>query len=70
MSTKISEIEEDTEEELQEPVVWKDFLILASKVRQQEELIKTLNATSSGKLKQKIRHELRKRGITLVRKAS
>ena len=36
----------------------------------QEELIKTLNATSSGKLKQKIRHELRKRGITLVRKAS
>ena len=40
MSTKISEIEEDTEEELQEPVVWKDFLILASKVRQQEELIK------------------------------
>lgn len=40
MSTKISEIEGDTEEELQEPVVWKDFLILASKVRQQEELIK------------------------------
>ena len=36
----------------------------------QEELIKTLNATSSGKLKQKIRNELRKRGITLVRKAS
>ena len=40
MSTKISEIEEDTEEELQEPVTWKDFLTLASKVRQQEELIK------------------------------
>jgi len=40
MSTKISEIEEDTEEDLQEPVLWKDFLILASKVRQQEELIK------------------------------
>jgi len=39
MSTKISEIEEDTED-LQEPVIWKDFLILASKVRQQEELIK------------------------------
>ena len=40
MSTKISEIEEDTEEELQEPVTWKDFLTLAAKVRQQEELIK------------------------------
>ena len=40
MSIKISETEEDTEEELQEPVVWKDFLTLASKVRQQEELIK------------------------------
>ena len=40
MSTKISEIEEDTEEELQEPVTWKDFLTLASNVRQQEELIK------------------------------
>jgi hypothetical protein len=39
MSTKISEIEEDTED-LQEPVTWKDFLTLASKVRQQEELIK------------------------------
>ena len=40
MSTKISEIEEDTEEELQDPVTWKDFLTLASKVRQQEEIIK------------------------------
>ena len=40
MSTKISEIEEDTEAELQEPVTWKDFLTLASKVRQQEELFK------------------------------
>ena len=35
-----------------------------------DELIKTLNNTSSGKLKQKIRNELTNRGITLVRKAS
>ena len=30
----------ETQEDLQQPVTWEDFLALASKVRQQEEMIK------------------------------
>jgi len=37
---KGKEMKKDKKEDLQEFVTWEDFLALASKVRQQEELIK------------------------------